>query len=201
MSGRAQPPERLPGRPTMHGAYSRPTRSRRVRRARRRFVALLVDGHPEPSTREQLLISATADAMVRLTEANAFLDRTGLVGDGGQVAPVSKVYISLLNLVRRNIEALGLHPSAVPEKSLSEYLAEREQTAAPAHCPGSGKGDGGGGDVSLGFGATAPSPDNAHPRATDGHPPGAISGVNEHADVSAGSSAHHNGAESAKRKE
>lgn len=125
MAGRPQQPERLPGRPTLHGAYQRPTRSRRVRRARRRYVAWLAEDG-EPTTREQLLMGPTADAMIRFSELNAHIDEQGgLIDAQGQPLGAAKIYISLLNCIRRNLETLGLRPEKSDKlPDLGSYLEQ-----------------------------------------------------------------------------
>lgn len=127
-------PETFIGPPVLHGAYARPTRSRRVRKHRRRFLGFLLEGYPAPSPREQLLVSTTADLMVRINEANAWIDGHGLVDAAGEPAPVLKTYVALLNAFRRNLEVLGIASPAASPLSLQEYLAQREKQ--PSASPG-----------------------------------------------------------------
>lgn len=122
-------PETITGAPVVHGAYARPTRSRRVRKHRRRFLGFLLEGYPTPAPREQLLISTTADLMVRINEANAWIDQHGLVDNAGQPAPVIKTYVALLNAFRRNLEVLGMVPPTEPPVSLTDYLEAHHQAA------------------------------------------------------------------------
>lgn len=133
------------GRRPTHGGYAGHNRivsDPRTAELRRGFVDLLVEeAGGDINGAEAAAIGIAADALVRLTDLNAWLDGRDIIDAAGEPLPAMKLYIALTNASGRAVERVATLAAMRRNRkpgglSLAEYLEARTSDAPePASAP------------------------------------------------------------------
>jgi hypothetical protein len=119
-----------------HGVYAA-TRVQPATQALAAEILAILDGeglgHIRPADRVTAELLATT--LRRVHQAEAYLDRTGLVAKGGTVRPLATLLVSLLREARAFCETLGMTPSARAKLGL-DTARTFDVAAALAAIPG-----------------------------------------------------------------